>query len=387
MRYTKPHGKALCLLAVGAVAMLLAGCSKGTPSTTPSSTTLAPVKKSIGGWSAEQLPDPVGATNALLAGVWCSSDASCTAVGSYGKSSGQFFSILEHWNGSMWSIEPGASAEAMVPSRLHAISCPTASACFVVGESSVTANSEKALVERWNGTIWSVVPVPTPKNIKSTELTAISCYSSTACTAVGSYGVPPTGQTEVLFERWNGLRWAIQRAPGLPKHVTSITFSQVSCSSPEACTAVGQSTESSSSSAVVEYWNGESWAIQDVPVLADSHHSKLSGVSCVSPQDCTAVGDSFNSAGLDVSLVERWNGREWLVEPIPNINQTELALTAVSCPTAVACFAVGRETIAVYSKSGWKVQQAPIPSNALESNCPALLRCRVPPPRLAWPRG
>jgi hypothetical protein len=198
-------------------------------------------------------------------------------------------------------------------------------------------------------------------------LTAISCSSSSQCTAVGSYRVPTLGQTEVLLERWDGLRWALEKAPGLPKHVTSIMLSQVSCSSPEACSAVGQSTTSSGAAPLAEYWNGVTWAIQVMPVLKDHRSSKLSGVSCVSPEDCEAVGDTVDAAGTDVSLAEHWNGREWILESIPVLLHAVLALSAVSCPQATSCAAVGRESIGIYSASAWKVQRAPVLPGSRES--------------------
>ncbi len=377
MRTRKTRGASLCTLVV-ALAVLSAGCSKANQSTTSLTTTLPPAK-SIDGWSAQQLPNPGGATNALLSGISCSSDTSCTVVGAYGKSTGQFFPVVEHWNGSTWSIQAGASAATAAPSRLLAISCPSTMSCFAVGELTTGSNSQAALVERWDGSSWKDVPVPAPKNASARELTSISCFSSIACTAVGSYRVPPSGATEVLLERWNGLKWALQTAPVLPRHVTSITLSQVSCSSSRVCIAVGQSTSSSGAAALAEYWNGTTWTIQALPVLQNRGGSKLAGVSCVSPTDCTAVGDAIDSAGLDVSVAEHWNGRHWVVEPTPSLPRAELALSAVSCPTANSCTAVGRQTISIYSGSGWTVQRAPVPSAVAESDLsgPSAVSCTV----------
>ena len=379
MGFAKARGARLCLLVVGVVAVLGAGCSKAVTQSTQSTTTTVPVAKTIGGWTSASLHNPAAATNSLLSGVSCPSDASCTAVGAYEESSGRFFSLAEHWNGATWSIEPAAAALATVPSRLLGISCPTAASCYAVGNSTPATSSETGLAERWNGTSWSVVPVPIPKGTAS-NLTAISCSSSSACTAVGVYRVLPLGQTKVLLERWDGLRWVSQRPPGLPKHVTSITLSQVSCSSPKACTAVGQSATSSGAAALAEYWNGATWAIQALPVLTDHRTSKLAGVSCVSPQDCQAVGDTVDAAGTDVSLVQHWNGREWMLESIPALPHAALAMSAVSCSQTTSCAAVGHTTIGIYSASGWKVQRSPVPASSQETvfTSPSDVSCPSP---------
>ncbi|MGD0085295.1 MAG: hypothetical protein ABSD78_19215 [Acidimicrobiales bacterium] len=73
-----------------------------------------------------------------------------------------------------------------------------------------------------------------------------------------------------------------------------------------------------------------------------AENSGLSGVSCTSATACTAVGDSYNSADIDVTLAEAWNGTKWAVEPTPNPTGAENSgLSAVSCISATACTAVG----------------------------------------------
>jgi len=369
-----------CLLTVGALSIVAAACSKSTATTTSTSrsasTTLAPVRP-IDGWSAEQLPNPDGAVNAFLTGISCRSSTSCTAVGAYGKSNGEFFSLVERWNGSAWSVEPEAGARSPIASRLLAISCPSATACFAVGEVARNSSTEGVLVERFNGSAWTYVTVPLPKNISSSSLTAISCSSASACTAIGSVRVPPLGRSEPLIERWNGVNWALEAAPAPLPHVTSITFLQVSCSSVTACTAVGQSTTAKGASAYAAQWNGQIWVDEALPVLRGRTFSRLSGVSCVSSADCTAVGDTADAAGHDVSLAERSDGRSWTVEPTPGLPGRQLALSAVSCANTGACTAVGRDTIAFYGSSGWRVQPAPLTTNAPVSDLsgPSALAC------------
>ncbi|MBV9535848.1 MAG: hypothetical protein JO321_10605 [Solirubrobacterales bacterium] len=93
---------------------------------------------------------------------------------------------------------------------------------------------------------------------------------------------------------------------------------------------------------LVERWNGTKWAIQKTPKPAGAFARALIGVSCTSARACTAVGDYGNSAGTDVTLVERWNGTKWAIQKTPNpVGAIESSLEGVSCTSARACTAVG----------------------------------------------
>jgi hypothetical protein len=51
------------------------------------------------------------------------------------------------------------------------------------------------LAEAWNGTSWSVQPVPNPQGSTATFLNGVACSSAGVCTAVGerSHQVNTTG--------------------------------------------------------------------------------------------------------------------------------------------------------------------------------------------------
>jgi hypothetical protein len=87
------------------------------------------------------------------------------------------------------------------------------------------------------------------------------------------------------------------------------------------------------------------------------HFDFLDGVSCASPANCTAVGDYYRTAsGPRLTLIERWNGTAWQVEPSPGIGRGS-ALDSVSCPSATRCTAVG-SLILGWNGASWKVELA-----------------------------
>jgi len=61
---------------------------------------------------------------------------------------------------------------------------------------------ELALAEWWDGSSWSVVPVPEPGGASQSALEGVSCTAASACTAVG--GVSDTAGGVPLVERWDG---------------------------------------------------------------------------------------------------------------------------------------------------------------------------------------
>jgi hypothetical protein len=209
--------------------------------------------------------------------------------------------------------------------NLKSVSCTSSTACTAVG--SYFSSETKPLAERWNGTSWVAQTVPAPEGSKSGVAIAVSCASSTFCTLVGEYeSLTP------LVEHWNGTSWTIQVTPKLE----NVVLKGISCPTVSSCTAVGYQQPANKSEnpvrPVVEHWNGSAWTIQETPKLL---HGELLGVSCTSASACTATGLLGNAA-----LVERWNGTTWAVQETPEIaGAIHVALDAVSCTNV--CIATG----------------------------------------------
>ena len=111
--------------------------------------------------------------------------------------------------------------------------------------------------------------------------------------------------------------WSIQRAPELAGAIPG-QLNGVSCPSPTACSAVGSYTNVPGvHMTVVERWNGKQWSIQPTPNPARATGSSLNGVSCASQTACTAVGSYTNALRHELTLVERWNGKRWSIQPTP----------------------------------------------------------------------
>jgi hypothetical protein len=270
--------------------------------------------------------------------------------------------LAERWTGTQWTIQPTPNPADEYETLLDGVSCTSSTACTAVGISGNPSIDETptSLAERWNGTKWTIQPTPnrsTPAG--GTELNGVSCTGPTACTAVGYVGDSRYNIDDVpLAERWNGTKWTIQQTP-IPAGSTSTALYAVSCSSTTACTAVGNSSAPDSGNPVplVERWNGARWTIQptpDDPVTRLGFDDVLKGVSCTSSSACLSVGDS---------LAERWNGTGWTTVLPPEGSN----LIGVSCTSSTACMIVGSfdtsgvSSAAVLNGTKWTILSSPSP--------------------------
>lgn len=222
---------------------------------------------------------------------------------------------------------------------------------MAVGEACLLAtnpaeNCERAaLAESWNGSRWTIAPAVNPAGATSSPLAAISCTSAEACTAVGSYTAKSGTQTG-LAERWDGTNWTMQDVGS-----TSGALNGVSCPSPTDCVAVG---------AGVEAWDGTNWSVQPTTTPASASSATLNAVSCTSASACVAIGNDF---------AEVWNGISWSSQ-----STAAGALYAVSCSSADACTATGGVAAAgiparaeSWNGAGWTAQSVPQPNGATGS--------------------
>ena len=198
----------------------------------------------------------------------------------------------------------------------------------------------------------------------SSWLTGVSCVSSSNCTAVGDYQNGFAHQT--LVESWNGTAWSIVPSPS-PAGLGDLGgLYGVSCVSPTNCTAVGDyySVAAEVYLTMIESWDGTSWSI--VPSPSPSGGGDLNAVSCVSATSCVAVGtsDPYPSSGIPPTLVESWDGTDWSIVPSPSPSGGG-DLNAVSCVSAAECTAVGSSTsqtlVETWDGTAWSILPSPNP--------------------------
>jgi hypothetical protein len=309
---------------------------------------------------------PTSKTAGFLEDVSCVSATDCTAVGYSGQ-----WAIAQRWNGSEW-VEQAVSKPADAASTtLTGISCTSGSACTAVGYYVNASSKRVTLAERWDGSEWKVQSTENPSGSTVVQLADVSCASASECVAVGSYFSSEGERT--LIERFNGTSWKIETSKN--GSASDNRLMSVSCPSLSFCMAAGFYYESSVSAwlPLTESWSGGAWTQRTAAKPAGSTHSWFYGVSCTSPTACTAVGDWMINAQTvsEYTLAERWNGSAWVTQTTPNPESTSLDIADVSCTTSSACTAVGsfwggssveRPMAMAWDGASWAMQFPPVPA-------------------------
>ncbi|HEX6489408.1 MAG TPA: fibronectin type III domain-containing protein [Candidatus Dormibacteraeota bacterium] len=279
-------------------------------------------------WTTEAIANPSGAINTELTGISCPTSTMCVAVGDYSTPSG-WVDLAEQWNGSSWAMQ---SIPAPAPDAyLTGVNCPDSSFCMAAGyydfPSGRTVGAPIAGAAAWNGSTWSWLPVPLPAGTGGSFLDGVSCTTPAACTAVGWDNGNPAA---ALAERWDGSAWSVQTTPNVASTDNGAALRAVSCPTASSCLAVGYGPGMNFAGVLAEKWDGTTWTSMAAPNPSGTTSAQLAGVSCLGPNDCTAVG-YFNSAGSPspASVIERWNGSAWTLEQTPT-DSSPNTLAAVS---------------------------------------------------------
>jgi RHS repeat-associated protein len=237
----------------------------------------------------QTLATPAGGSAVVVNSVSCTSTTACTAVGYYTNATARIVTLAERWNGSAWSIQTTANP-ASGTVELLGVSCTSATFCTAVGK-----QASGTFAERWNGTSWSISSTPNPTG-SSIGLSDVSCVNSTFCLAAGGY-TEGSNPRKTLVERWNGTTWSLISSPN-PSGGGGAYLTDVSCAETFGCSAVGYYYLSSSSSetrTLVEAGGYSEMTIQTSPNPSGKALAQLSDVSCATPKACEGVGYSQTS--------------------------------------------------------------------------------------------
>ncbi len=263
-------------------------------------------------------------------GVSCPSSQACVAVGEDARGA-----LVATWNGIRWSIrtDTTGNGRASWSLALLSVSCTSSTSCIAVG--SHYNRGTEPVVESWDGSNWTLVPSPvvdksahaenrSPHAEPFAELVSVQCLATNLCWAVGD-----VQRQKALVERWNGQTWSLVAVPPIPRNAKSDALDSVSCTSGDACLAVGVSftlLDSSGigtpivSSAMALSWDGSAWRRVQASANDGYSYSGLSNVVCLAVKSClgldsrTATSNQAPSAPpRSLNTIEVWNGRSWMV--------------------------------------------------------------------------
>jgi hypothetical protein len=132
-------------------------------------------------WSVVPSPSP-GAEQNILYGVAAISDTDVWAVGGEQDANGLWHTLTEHWNGSSWSIVNAVDA-GQNGNQFYAVRANASNDVYAVGQQAGAGFPQQAIVEHWNGTAWSVISSPADASASALPLGITT--SGTSLTLVG----------------------------------------------------------------------------------------------------------------------------------------------------------------------------------------------------------
>ena len=183
---------------------------------------------------------------------------------------------------------------------------------------------------------WRSIPTPSLTTGVDNQMLALDC-AGRRCTGAGLVGSSSDAGTPLVLAYRVGDRTepTVRRLAGA---AVGTLPADISCPSPRWCAIVGSiHTPVPADRTWAVVGAGTSWIRTRVPNPGNGSGSQayLAAVSCVSVDDCLAVGHYFDAAGRTQSLVVRWDGSAWR-----RILRTQLpgrTLSAVDCPVAGRC--------------------------------------------------
>jgi hypothetical protein len=369
----------LRLVRLGAVAGLLLATFAASGASAATS-----VAARAGIWSVVPTVSPQSGSldNSFLQGVSMDGAADGWAVGEFMDPSSVIHPLIERWNGTRWlqATAPMISGLQSVLQGVDALSPANAWAVGVSGNGSGEINlGQQPLIEHWNGTAWSVASTPALPAGETGTLTAVGGSGPTDLWAVGTV-VPPGGSViDSLVEHYNGTSWTIvpfSVQSACSPDLVDCFFSAggVSASSPTDAWIVGNIAQPNPTVNVAAHWNGTTWQIVTAPALHDGTGAtdELTGVTDLSPASAWASGYEANANGANfhVPYVLHWNGTTWSLTKTPNRGGEGSLLRAVTALSATDIWAVGQVqqlngTISTlteqFNGSTWSVVASPNP--------------------------
>ena len=197
------------------------------------------------------------------------------------------------------AVPSGTSFANAVLSKISAVS---ATDIWAVGTTTAIQNVNKAvtrftLAMHYNGTAWSIVK--TANTAEPTGLSDVTAISATNAWAVGNgfnnvHDTSASVANKAVIEHWNGTAWSIVASPaGL------ISVDRISAASATDIWASGQAPQQTIGGIPVPvartlHWNGTAWSALPGPTASDPG-TAVTGLSALPSGEAWAVGATFSA--------------------------------------------------------------------------------------------
>jgi hypothetical protein len=264
-----------------------------------------------GTWETVASPNVAGSgplTNQLL-GVTVVSEDHAWAVGWAQDPNGPPFlkhTLIQHFDGGTWSVVPSPNRANHTFNVLQSVSGTSANDVWAVGSSHDGTLPSRTLIQHWDGTQWSIVASPSP-DTQLNELLAVAAISVNDAWAVGYRGgTHNETPLETFVLHWDGTSWTQVATPNVPAGANQLFG--IAALSPTNIWAVG----AAGGNPLALRWNGSAWSVIAVNGDPGLSTERLTAVSGAAGNDVWAVGQGKGVfSNQTFATLRHWNGTHW----------------------------------------------------------------------------
>lgn len=273
-------------------------------------------------WTAFALPHIAGDLTSGITGVADLAPNNVWSVGNINIGEQNPNQIIEHFDGTRWSVSHGPSFQPTDQPHLEGLTAISATNMWAAGAILTTIGGFPSLFplfEHFDGTSW------TATIDQSTLNGFIFGISADATNDVWAVGTLSLGGT--LIEHFDGTAWSVVPSPNTGNG--QIVLFGVTAIAPNDAWAVGFFVEALNGDrpqkTLTEHWDGTSWTVVPSPNVGgpdtQTISNQLRGVIAESANDVWAFGDTDDFGPSKIrNLVLHWNGTAWSIVPSPDPN-------------------------------------------------------------------
>ncbi len=234
--------------------------------------------------------------------------------------------MILNWNGRHWSVVPNPALNVNDNAALNGVVALASDNIYAVGYQPAPNGAVLTLIEHWDGTSWSVVASPNPSPTGNT-LSAVAATPSGELWAVGDTVDQATTSIQTLtLHSTDGVNWSVVTSPNPlpPAFLNQNVLAAVTAPSPNDVTAAGFILDFSNQRrlTLVEHWDGSSWQVVTSanPSSAPGSLNVLTAVTSQSGKTY-AAGYQANAAtnGNFLALIEQFDGAAWSIVGSPAV--------------------------------------------------------------------
>jgi len=267
-------------------------------------------------WTAFATPMINGDNTSNLNGLVDFAPTDAWAVGIINISEANPNQIIEHWDGTAWSVFPGPTFGSNQQPSLYGLTATASNNIWAVGALLVNFQSIEALYEHYDGTAWSAMTGPFLGFPNAVSADATNDIWEVGC---GNFSA-----------HYNGTAWMPVKTPNVGTGPNCLNG--VVALAPNDVWAVGYSTASNKpppgqfdvpTLTLVEHYDGTNWSVVPSPNVGPNSQfqsNRLLGIVAVSSTDLWAFGSSFaaDGSGQESTLVLHYDGTSWTINQSPS---------------------------------------------------------------------